>query len=207
MNELKNTPILLDQNSKDYADLINKVRIDIRRIANCINWRYHLPKADVEDVVSSTLEFFHIKYQADIYDRSRDHKAFLYRQIQGRIQKKAGYKLNFAQQLPPAIADDDLDAESSVIRRLENNQFESDPDIFNSDNYKHLVNIISKLNETSRIIINLKVKGYSNQEIAEELNLSYNVATVRLSRAKAELEQTLKKEGYRIPQPRRMKVA
>lgn len=201
MNELKTTPILLDQNSEAYAALIGKVRDFVHRIAKRMGYAYRLNKADIEDVVASTIELFHIKYQTGEYDRSRDYQAYLYRQIEGRVQQRAKIKHRFGQQLPFATADDDHDTESSVIY-LQNNPFESTNDIFNSDNYNHLLCIINKLSETSRTVINLKVIGYSNQEIACHLGISYNVASVRICRAKTELEQALKKAGYPIPQRR-----
>lgn len=203
MNELKNTPtpILLDQNSKDYADLIGKVRDYVQRIAKRMGYAYRLNKADIEDVVASIIELFHCRYQTGEYDRTRDYQAYLYRQIEGRVQQMAKIKHRYGQQLPFATADDDYDTEGSVIY-LQNNHFESANEIFNSDNYNHLLSIINKLSETSRTLINLKAIGYSNQEIACHLGVSYNVATVRIFRAKTELEQALKKAGYPIPRRR-----
>lgn len=201
MNELKTTPILLDQNSEAYAALIGKVRDYVHRLAKKIGYGYKLDKADIEDVVSSTMEYFHTNYQADVYDRSRDYQAYLYNQVRGRVQQRCRIKRRFGQELPYATADDNHDNESSVIH-LQNNHFESANEIFNSDNYNHLLSIINKLSETSRTLINLKAIGYSNQEIACHLGISYNLATVKLFRAKTELEQALKKEGYPIPRRR-----
>jgi len=70
--------------------------------------------------------------------------------------------------------------------------------LISHDGYQRLVGSIAKLNDIYRTVLQLKyVHDYTNQEIAELLDISLNNVNIRLYRAKLFLKEILKEdEGH-----------
>jgi len=65
-----------------------------------------------------------------------------------------------------------------------------------SEEYEALVNHVSKLDEMSRLILEMRyILGMSHKEIAEELNINASHINKKITRAKAKIRKLSAKEG------------
>jgi RNA polymerase sigma-70 factor (ECF subfamily) len=65
--------------------------------------------------------------------------------------------------------------------------------------YRELVELILKLPETYRAILEMKIMlGYSDKEIAKHLNISETAVSTRASRARDLLRKVIEKEGMNL---------
>lgn len=66
-------------------------------------------------------------------------------------------------------------------------------------NYHELVELVSKLPETYRAVLEMKtLLGYSDKEIAYHLNITETAVSTRASRGRELLRKTLEKEGMQL---------